>query len=387
MNEENGNVDYSDNFDTPEETIDFFSMNPITLPIDKEFHIFISYKTVEPDRLIALKIDKLLRSKGFKCCLHERDFLPGDLIVHNIVQNIERSVKVLFLLSEQSRASEWCQFELNVTETIHIQERGYKPIILKLDECDLPDTMKRYTYLPAVSPPEKWIGRLSKAINDQTDHLITNRRNIKFVPVPCIDYNRNKEHSIVTCRYPHVCVKYIVSDESCDGSCGKNHDLVTDQSREILVDLGFITDGNLDALLQMYRQKCKEKLAAMPNNIVTGPCCYYNHKGCLLGDFHCPFTHICKDWFVGICKMEKCRFSHHILNDHTKKLLEIFEIDTDQEEDIIFNTYRAKYPHKKFIQLPSQTISKTTFLKDNWLPLVGGVLTVVGVTAFVVKKI
>lgn len=224
-------------------------------------------------------------------------------------------------------------------------------------------------------------------IFSSSDHLITNRRNIKFVAVPCIDYNRNKEHSIEKCRYPHVCVKYIVSDELCDGSCGKNHNLVTDQSREILVDLGFITDGNLDALLQMYRQKCKEKLAAMPNNIVTGPCCYYNKKGCLLGDFHCPFTHICKDWFEGKCGNTKCKFSHNILNDHTKKLLEIFEIDTYQEADIILNAYRAKYPHKKFIQLPTQTISKTTFLKDNWLPLFGGVLTVVGVTAFVVKKI
>ncbi|VDH89435.1 Hypothetical predicted protein [Mytilus galloprovincialis] len=162
-------VDDKNNFLTLEDTIDFIKIDPIPLPIDKEFHIFISYKTIEPDCLPARNIDKMLRSKGFRCCLHERDFIPGNTIMNNIVQNIKRSVKVVFLLSENSKASNWCQIELNVTEILNIEEGGYKPIILKLDECDVPDSMKIYTYLSADSSLEKWIGRLSKAINDQTD--------------------------------------------------------------------------------------------------------------------------------------------------------------------------------------------------------------------------
>ncbi|XP_076087290.1 uncharacterized protein LOC143057781 isoform X1 [Mytilus galloprovincialis] len=168
MTEENRNVNYSVYFDTPEETIDFHSIVPLTLPKEKEFHIFIAYNSVEPDRIFAMKIDRMLRKQGFKCCLHERDFIPGDLIVNNIIRNIERSVKVVFLVSEGFLASAWCQFEFNISETLYIQERCYQPIILKLDDCDLPVTMTRYSYFTVVSPPDKWIGRLARAINDQT---------------------------------------------------------------------------------------------------------------------------------------------------------------------------------------------------------------------------
>ena len=144
-----------------------FSIKPVTLPIDKEYHIFISYKSVSPDRETALKIDKLLADDGYRCCLHERDFLPGDAIVNNITKNIERSVKVVFLLSENSASSEWCQFEFSVTETHHIQNKGYIPIILKLDDCDVPDIMRKYTYLN-IERASDWDVRLKKAINSTT---------------------------------------------------------------------------------------------------------------------------------------------------------------------------------------------------------------------------
>jgi hypothetical protein len=43
-------------------------------------------------------------------------------IVENIVKYIERSIKVVFLLSENSKESEWCQYELTITETIKINQ-------------------------------------------------------------------------------------------------------------------------------------------------------------------------------------------------------------------------------------------------------------------------
>lgn len=33
----------------PDETIDYSSIKPITLPIDKEYHTFIAYKAGDPD--------------------------------------------------------------------------------------------------------------------------------------------------------------------------------------------------------------------------------------------------------------------------------------------------------------------------------------------------
>ena len=166
---ETDTVDYTDDsFQLDVIIEDFNSIQPPILPIDKEYHIFISYKSVKPDCLTAYGIDTLLRRKGYTCCLHEREFLPGATIFENIVKSIERSIKVIFLLSENSKESEWCQYELTVTETIHIQNKGYKPIILRLDKCDVPDAMRPYTYLDVNGPIDSWIGRLGKAINNQT---------------------------------------------------------------------------------------------------------------------------------------------------------------------------------------------------------------------------
>ncbi|CAG2214586.1 unnamed protein product [Mytilus edulis] len=204
-----------------DETIDFSSIKPIALPIDKEYHTFIAYKAGDPDSAVALQIVELLGGKGYKCCLHEGDFLAGKSTLRTIAQTIKRSIKVVFLLSENSSACEMWKYQLDVAETFHIENKGYKPIIIKLDQCYLSDTLTKYTYLSADKPTEEWIGRLAKAINDETDHLISSRRNIKFVAVPCIDYNRDKEHIIDTCRYPHICAKYIINDDICDGSCDK----------------------------------------------------------------------------------------------------------------------------------------------------------------------
>jgi hypothetical protein len=69
-------------------------------------------------------------------------------------------------MSHNSKSSEWCQYELTWTKTINIQNKGYKPIILKLDDCDVPDAMRPYTNLDVNGPIDSWIGKLGKAIND-----------------------------------------------------------------------------------------------------------------------------------------------------------------------------------------------------------------------------
>jgi hypothetical protein len=94
---------------------------------------------------------------GYKCCLYEREFLPGATIVENIINYIERSIRFVFLLSDNSKESEWCQYELTVAKTISIRNKGYKPIILRLDKCDVPDAMRHYTYLDVNGPIGSWM--------------------------------------------------------------------------------------------------------------------------------------------------------------------------------------------------------------------------------------
>ena len=166
---ETDTVDYTDDSFQLDGIIENFnSIQPPILPIGKEYHIFISYKSISPDRQTAYLIDTFLRRKGYKCCLREREFLPGEAIVENIEKSIEKSIKVVFLLSENSKASGMRQYELTVTKTISIQNKGYKPIILKLDDCDVPDAMRHCTNLIVNGPIDSWIGGLAEAINNPT---------------------------------------------------------------------------------------------------------------------------------------------------------------------------------------------------------------------------
>jgi hypothetical protein len=68
-------------------------------------------------------------------------------------------------------------------------------------------------------------------------------------------------------------------------------------------------------------------------------------------------NHICKKWFEGSCLSENCEWSHNILNKQTKRLLQIFKIDTNQPNDVILANYREIYPHKKFLWFFVQVFS------------------------------
>ncbi|CAC5416807.1 unnamed protein product [Mytilus coruscus] len=149
-----------------EPTSYFHFIDPTSLPTGKDYHFFIAY--TGEDRAFVIKLEKLLRDHGFKSCIHDRDFFPGSSVAENIVNNIERSVKFVFLLSKNSVNNGWMRFEFEVAQNIQIQETGYKPIILKLDKCNIPDYMKYYTYLQTDGPIDEWIGLLLRAINDQT---------------------------------------------------------------------------------------------------------------------------------------------------------------------------------------------------------------------------
>lgn len=166
-------VDWSfDNVKRLDKTSDLHLRDPISLPPGKEYHIYLAY--TDEDVPFLIKLDKLLRSKGFICCIHDRDFVAGSSIAENIVKYIERSVKFVFLLSKNSINNGWMQFEFDVAQIFQIEEIGYKPIILKLDNCDRPEYLKHYTYLQADGPLDEWVGLLLRAINEQTGKLTLN---------------------------------------------------------------------------------------------------------------------------------------------------------------------------------------------------------------------
>ena len=68
---------------------------------------------------------------NLKCCVHKRDFVPGNAIVDNICVNMHKSRKVILVMSEAFLRSKWCQFEFKMAHSLSV-ERGTHMLIFVL---------------------------------------------------------------------------------------------------------------------------------------------------------------------------------------------------------------------------------------------------------------
>jgi hypothetical protein len=76
------------------------------------FDVFVSYDKEQLRWVQDHLMPRLERGLGLRLCVHQRDFIPGQQIVDNIVDCVERSKKILMVFSKDFVRSEWCQFEL-----------------------------------------------------------------------------------------------------------------------------------------------------------------------------------------------------------------------------------------------------------------------------------
>jgi len=66
---------------------------------DMDYDVYFCCSSMDHDPH-ALRIVQMMESRGYRVCYHERDFLPGQLIMDNISRAIERSKRTICLLSE-----------------------------------------------------------------------------------------------------------------------------------------------------------------------------------------------------------------------------------------------------------------------------------------------
>uniref|UniRef100_A0ACB8G8P5 Uncharacterized protein n=1 Tax=Sphaerodactylus townsendi TaxID=933632 RepID=A0ACB8G8P5_9SAUR len=77
------------------------------------YHAFISYSCSDAEWVRRELLQRLEASTPpYRVCIHERDFTPGRWIIDNIIENIENSHKIIFVLSRHFVDSEWCNYEL-----------------------------------------------------------------------------------------------------------------------------------------------------------------------------------------------------------------------------------------------------------------------------------
>ena len=72
----------------------------------------------------------LAKESNYKCCVHYRDFEPGEEFVVNMTESVRKSRKVIAVIS---KTSQWCNFELQQAIYQHIKKGDNGVIVIKID--------------------------------------------------------------------------------------------------------------------------------------------------------------------------------------------------------------------------------------------------------------
>ncbi|KAE8588735.1 hypothetical protein XENTR_v10022716 [Xenopus tropicalis] len=149
------------------------------------YHAFISYSYSDADWVRGELLYRLEScSPPYRVCIHERDFLPGRWIIDNIIENIENSRKIIFVLSSNFINSEWCNYELYFAHQRAIGHSLEDIILVVKEKVTMEDLPKRFhklrkmlrtkTYLEWPSEPSKqhffWI-QLKSILGDASVSL------------------------------------------------------------------------------------------------------------------------------------------------------------------------------------------------------------------------
>ncbi|XP_056399846.1 uncharacterized protein LOC130294263 isoform X2 [Hyla sarda] len=140
---------------------------------DDMYHVFISFSG-EDSTWVEQLIQKLEATfPDIKICFHNRDFTPGKTIIENMTECIQRSQKILMVLSPDFVHSRWCLFEANLSMfqdcTSH---KAIVPVMLK--PCPMPLYLSHLTYLEAEDEQfyKKLCNRLLKTNAKETEDVL-----------------------------------------------------------------------------------------------------------------------------------------------------------------------------------------------------------------------
>ncbi|XP_069734481.1 toll-like receptor 2 [Phaenicophaeus curvirostris] len=112
------------------------------------YHAFISYSCADAAWVRRELLQRLESTRPpYRLCIHERDFTPGRWIIDNIVENIERSAKVIFVLSRSFVDSEWCNYELYFAHQRAVGLGSEDVILVVKEPIDARGLPRRFTRL------------------------------------------------------------------------------------------------------------------------------------------------------------------------------------------------------------------------------------------------
>jgi Leucine-rich repeat (LRR) protein len=104
-------------------------------PNRREFDAYISYSHY--DITWVKEFHDNLESMGFNLCLDEKSFIAGNPVGENIIQAIDSSRKVIFIITKNFLNSDWGSYELEMTR-MHAFQRDSDNMVIVVIKDDIP---------------------------------------------------------------------------------------------------------------------------------------------------------------------------------------------------------------------------------------------------------
>ena len=101
----------------------------------EKYHAFLSYESSNYD-WPANTLLETLEDKGFRLCLPDRDFTPGTDEVDNIIDAIDNSKRVIFVLTRDFLENNWCEWHIKLAR-IHAFRNDNENFIIVIIKDDI----------------------------------------------------------------------------------------------------------------------------------------------------------------------------------------------------------------------------------------------------------
>lgn len=110
---------------------------------DKIFDAFVSYSS--DDRDIALELIEEMENKPphYRLCIHERDWIPGNLITDSIVHSVQNSKRTILVISKHFLKSIWFHVEFHVAYYQMLEDKTDRIIVIVKGELPSTDSFDK----------------------------------------------------------------------------------------------------------------------------------------------------------------------------------------------------------------------------------------------------
>ncbi|XP_040188502.1 toll-like receptor 2 [Rana temporaria] len=182
-----------------------------------DYHAFISYSYSDADWVRGVLLPHLENSNPpYKVCIHERDFQPGKWIIDNIIENIENSHKIIFILSHNFVNSEWCNYELYFAHQRAIGHAFEDVILVVKESVSMEDLPKRFhrlrkilrtkTYLewPVEENRQPFFWVQLKSILGKGDSSLVGKESLSLVNDAIVGQESNSEEMVLSTEDSNV---------------------------------------------------------------------------------------------------------------------------------------------------------------------------------------